>query len=123
MPLELGIFLGAKRFGGETRAKKSCLILGDEPYLYQAYLSDIVGQDIEAHSNTIKGVIRAVRRWAGQFVDSDIILPSPASTTERFGEFTDFLEEWLIELRLAPTELTFPNYCTILSRWLSDNPR
>ena len=122
MPLELGLFLGAKRFGGDTHARKACLILSDEPYLYQAYLSDIAGQDIEAHGNTVEGVVKAVRRWAGQFVGEGIILPSPTSTTDRFGLFTDFLEEWLIELRLDPTELTFADYCTLLSRWLADNP-
>lgn len=31
MPLELGIFLGAKRYGGAKQGRKSCLILEREP--------------------------------------------------------------------------------------------
>ena len=32
MPLELGIFLGAKRYGGPTHRQKACLILDRDPY-------------------------------------------------------------------------------------------
>lgn len=51
MPLELGIFLGAKRYGNPTQRKKSGLILERDPYRYQIYCSDIAGQDIRAHEN------------------------------------------------------------------------
>jgi len=37
MPLELGIFLGAKRYGGASQAKKSCLILDRDQYRYQIF--------------------------------------------------------------------------------------
>jgi hypothetical protein len=42
MPLELGIFLGAKRFGGSS--KKRCLIMDRQPYRYQRFISDIGGR-------------------------------------------------------------------------------
>ena len=35
MPLELGIFLGAKRFGVDEQKRKKCLVMDREPYRYQ----------------------------------------------------------------------------------------
>src|SRR5262245_53186413 len=54
MPLELGIFLGAKRFGGSQQKRKSGLILERDPYRYQICCSDIAGQDIRAHNNNVE---------------------------------------------------------------------
>ncbi len=44
MPLELGIFLGAKRFGSQKQKQKNGLILDREKYRYQSFCSDIAGQ-------------------------------------------------------------------------------
>ena len=63
MPLELGIFLGAKKFGIEEQKGKKCLILDTEPYRYQQFVSDISGQDIQAHNNRSREVITHVRNW------------------------------------------------------------
>src|SRR5262249_48867536 len=41
MPLELGIFLGAQRYGQGRQKKKCCLILDRERYRYRAFISDI----------------------------------------------------------------------------------
>lgn len=41
MPLELGVFLGAARFGSGGQKEKGCLILDREQYRYQKYISDI----------------------------------------------------------------------------------
>lgn len=38
MPLELGIFLGAKRFGGRRQKEKRLLILDIEAYRYQKFV-------------------------------------------------------------------------------------
>ena len=40
MPLELGMFLAAKRFGVGRQRKKVCLILDSMPYRYQQFISD-----------------------------------------------------------------------------------
>ncbi|MEM1041622.1 MAG: hypothetical protein AAGI91_03240 [Bacteroidota bacterium] len=39
MPLELGIVLGARRFGRGRQKEKRCLILDRERFRYRAYLS------------------------------------------------------------------------------------
>src|SRR5689334_11199778 len=46
MPLELGLFLGAKRYGAPPQNRKRALVLDVEPYRYQRFISDIAGQDI-----------------------------------------------------------------------------
>ena len=63
MPLELGIFLGAKRYGVPSQRKKSCLILERESYRYQKFCSDLAGQDVRAHGNTVDRAIRVTRNW------------------------------------------------------------
>jgi len=63
MPLELGIFLGAKRYGAGTQRQKSCLILERDRYRYQKFCSDISGQDIRAHNNEVATAIKSVRNW------------------------------------------------------------
>ena len=52
MPLELGFFLGAKRYGSKRHFQKRCLILDRESYRYRNFCSDISGQDIRAHAVT-----------------------------------------------------------------------
>ena len=44
MPLELGIFLGAKSFGSGLQELKKCMILDSDAYRYQRFVSDITRQ-------------------------------------------------------------------------------
>jgi len=50
MPLELGIFLGAKKFGGNKHANKTYLMLDKERYRYQMFISDLSGVYSLSHS-------------------------------------------------------------------------
>jgi hypothetical protein len=63
MPLELGLFLGAKTFGLRGPRAKVCLILDRQKYRYQKFCSDIAGQDIESHDGKPQIAIKAVRDW------------------------------------------------------------
>lgn len=63
MPLELGIFLGAKRYGSKRDRDKICLVLDSEKYRYQKFCSDIAGQDVRAHGSQSDEAIKAVRDW------------------------------------------------------------
>ncbi len=58
MPLELGIFLGAKSFGSGDHKRKVAIILDTDRYRYQKFISDIAGQDIRAHGG------RTTKRFA-----------------------------------------------------------
>jgi len=63
MPLELGLFLGAKRFGDDAQKRKRMLVLDTERYRYQRFISDIAGQDIHAHGGDVSTAIGVVTTW------------------------------------------------------------
>ena len=50
MPLELGLFMGAKCYGSPRQRDKRLLIFDREKYRYQTFISDLAGMDIHAHS-------------------------------------------------------------------------
>src|SRR5439155_19110275 len=74
MPLELGMFLAAKRFGAGRQRKKVCLIVDSMPYRYQQFISDIAGQDIQVHNNSPKAVITVLRNWMRNASGSTVLL-------------------------------------------------
>jgi hypothetical protein len=63
MPLELGIFLGAKRYGGAAQKSKRVLILDVEQYRYQKFISDLAGMDIHDHGGDARRALRETRDW------------------------------------------------------------
>jgi hypothetical protein len=54
MPLEFGLFMGAQEYGDRRERRKRSLVLDRDRYRYQKFCSDIAGQDIRAHGNTIR---------------------------------------------------------------------
>src|SRR6202012_1720899 len=92
MPLELGIFLGAQRYGQGRQKEKCCLILDRERYRYRAFISDIAGQDIREHADEPVRAIRVVRDWLrGQTSDSG--MPGWRVVAERYQAFRAELPE------------------------------
>lgn len=67
MPLELGLFLGARKFGSALDRTKRSLVLDRAPYRYQKFCSDIAGQDIRSHADDPSRAIRGVRDWLSNF--------------------------------------------------------
>lgn len=63
MPLELGVFIGAKRYGGAGHSEKRALILDTTPYRYQRFISDIAGQDIQYHHGSVVEAITKAASW------------------------------------------------------------
>lgn len=119
MPLELGVFLGAKRYGPRTQRGKACLILDSERFRYQQFLSDISGQDIRAHHNDPRAVIRVVRNWL-QSQSGRRLLPGGAAIWTDYILFQEEFPMLLAALRLDPDELTFLDYTTVVAAWLRD---
>ena len=117
MPLELGIFLGAKKFGIEAQKRKKCLILDTEPYRYQQFVSDIAGQDIQAHNNNSREVIMHVRNWLRTASRRETI-PSGGIIWERYQEFMEKLPQTAREARLIVEELIFNDYTLLVAQWL-----
>ncbi|MEO5825932.1 MAG: hypothetical protein ABIR59_08600 [Gemmatimonadales bacterium] len=122
MPLELGVFLGAREYGRGEQKRKSLLILDRAPYRYQVFCSDIAGQDIRAHDNDAERALTAIRNWLQAAVSVEY-LPSPAKLRRRYLEFRRQLPFMCEEEDLTPSELTFLDYRWLVDAWVEVNPR
>ena len=120
MPLELGIFLGAKQFGVTEQKEKKCLVLDKEPYRYQQFISDIAGQDIQAHNNEDKIIVKVVRNWLRTASDKQTI-PGGDIIWERYQTFLRELPQTAEECLLEADDLIFNDYLLVIATWLSNN--
>lgn len=58
MPFELGLFMGARRFGDARQKQKTAVVFDELSYRYQQFLSDLNGVDPKAHANRPENIIR-----------------------------------------------------------------
>jgi hypothetical protein len=121
MPLELGMFLGAKRFGQREQKEKSCLILDREKYRYQEFISDIAGQDICNHENNPRLAISIVRNWLRDSSPSSS-LPGGEAISTRYELFRKEFPSMCQALQLSTDEPTFIDFTWIVTEWLNQNP-
>lgn len=121
MPLELGFFLGAKRFGSDQDRQKRCLVLDRERYRYRNFCSDIAGQDIRAHGDEPRQAIRAVRDWLSSHRPT-VSMPGGKAIFDRYEDFRAQLPAQAKEVRLDYRELTFGDYTRLVVGWLNDTP-
>ena len=123
MPLELGVFLGARRFGQNRQREKICLILDKEPYRYQQYCSDISGQDIRSHGGDVRRTITVVRDWLrSATTERDVIIPGGSKIFDRYALFLSELPQLCTSLNLDREELIHNDYTTLVVGWLQANP-
>lgn len=66
MPFELGLDFGCRRYGSGHLASKVILVLEEEPYRYQAAISDLAGSDIEAHNGDYEVAVRKSSQLASR---------------------------------------------------------
>ncbi|MCX6582214.1 MAG: hypothetical protein NT166_18745 [Candidatus Aminicenantes bacterium] len=121
MPLELGMFLGAKRFGNRVQREKACLILDKERHRYQQFISDIAGQDIQSHQNDVHEVIKVIRNWL-QNISQHSVIPGGNEILRRYQLLKADLPFLCEKLKLVTDELIFNDYINIISIWLKENP-
>ena len=119
MPLELGFFLGAKRYGNERDREKRCLILDRSPYRYRSFCSDISGQDIRVHNDQPRDAIRAVRDWLSSH-RTEVAIPGGKAIFDRYQRFRAQLPQQAREINLDYRELTFNDYTRLVVGWLAD---
>jgi hypothetical protein len=112
MPLELGVFLGAKH------RLKSCIIFDRERYRFQRYISDIAGQDIHAHSGQVGTLITELATWLRTH-SHDANVPGGVAIASEFENFTAALPEIYGARRLDPGEVTFGDYSAIVAQYLT----
>ena len=117
MPLELGLFLGAKRFGDKTQTRKRCLVLDIEPYRYQAFMSDIAGQDIEAHDNDVPTLIGKVRMFLNAAKRGQPLKSGPMLAAD-YENFRAALPALCADLEVDLENLAFKDFVWIAARWV-----
>ncbi len=120
MPLELGLFLGCKRYGSNRQRYKVSLIFDADLYRYQIFISDIAGQDIHAHGNDVKTAIGELRTWLAT-ASKRTKLPGGKDIFERYKRFQSDLPALCEELKLEPDEVTFKDLRQIMAAWLKQN--
>jgi hypothetical protein len=117
MPLELGLFLGARTFGGRDQRNKKLLILDREQHRYQQFISDIGGQDIHAHQGEVPRLIEEVATWLRDEV-GDPRVPGGRAIASEFERFHLALPIISATKRLEADELTFKDLVAIAAEWI-----
>jgi hypothetical protein len=116
MPLELGIFLGAKRFGGVAQKAKRVLILDVEQYRYQKFVSDLAGMDIHEHGGDPVQALRETRNWLANV--SRRALPSADRVARLYQTFLADLPALAAELEFDPADIPYVDFERIVVGWL-----
>ncbi len=104
MPLELGLFLGAKRFGGKAHQRKSALVLTAEKHSLPVYLSDTAGSDASQHHGKPIEIIRSVRSYL-HTTPSSQPLPGASRILEVFEHFKSVRSRYARALQMTPDEI------------------
>jgi hypothetical protein len=120
MPLELGLFLGAKRYGGKAQRPKRALILDVDQHRYQKFISDLAGMDIHEHGGDAMRAARQTRDWLANVSRRE--LPSAARIQRIYGAFSDNLPEVAAELEFDPASLPYVDFERIVAQWLVEAP-
>ena len=118
MPLELGMFLGAQRFGNGRHKHKNCLIFDRERFRYQKFISDIAGQDISAHEGEPATLIKKIRDWLSTVTDTKQ-QPGGAAIARQFLAFQTDISAICDRLKLERSDLTFVDYGNVVRAWLT----
>ncbi len=121
MPFELGLFLGAKKFGPRSQRAKKALILDRAPFRYQSFLSDIAGQDIHSHGGDVALLIERVATWLrDELGDPDV--PGGRAIAAEYARFRADIPAFCAVRRLHPDEITFKDFRAMAAAWIvADN--
>lgn len=120
MPLELGVFIGAKKHGNKDQKSKNILILDKERYRYQSFISDIAGHDIRSHDNSPENLITHVRNWLNDASGRKTI-PGGRLIQRRYAAFLNDLPKILGQVGLEEDEVTYNDYSNFVSEWLKQD--
>lgn len=118
MPLELGIFLGAKAFGAGRQRRKVALVLERKKFSYLKYCSDISGQDAVAHNGSPRAAAILVRDWLR--THSRFGMPDGNIMYRRFRRFRRDLPSMCAAAGLDHRRLIFSDYAALVSSWLHE---
>ncbi|MGB6231322.1 MAG: hypothetical protein WBF53_14490 [Litorimonas sp.] len=119
MPFELGLFLGAKRYGEGRQKRKRLAIFDQERFRYQKSLSDISGQDIQSHNGEIAKIIKCTRDWLDSHRDKrKPRLPGARHISKSYEAYKAVLPAICDENKLHHSELSYNDMWEMMTEWL-----
>lgn len=125
MPFELGLAMGAKRFGGPARRRDLIKIMVQESFRLPAYLSDLGGNDPTAHRGDPVAVIRIVRNFLHR-APTGGMLAGPARLARAFSRFQRELPSIAKRIEFEPGEIgglkTYRTYVWCVAEFLRSSP-
>jgi hypothetical protein len=104
MPFELGLTMGARRFGKGRQAGKKAAIMVAEPFVMPRFLSDLAGNDPKPHHGDPRRIIRIVR----DHLHTDpggALLPGAAHMAEMLDTYRRLLPELAAAAQLTAEEV------------------
>ena len=117
MPLELGICMGVIEFGQKKQRENKYLIIESDKFRFKQFISDISGQDIRDHKDTVEGAIKIIRNWLASKTPENI--PSASLIHSDYKSFQEDLPLLCKENNWIVDELTFDEYSTLVTSWLT----
>lgn len=116
MPFELGLAIGLKK-GASPPLRHSFLVLERARYTSQKCLSDISGQDAQAHQGESRNVISIVRNWL-RTEGRRSVLPGQAIIDREFRSFRNALPAMCDRAGLDRESLPFIEMMALATTWL-----
>lgn len=117
MPLELGLFLGAKRYGNTAQHDKRLLILDIERFRYQKFISDLAGMDIHEHGGKAEAAVRETRDWLANVSRRQI--SSGDKIVRSYEQFVADLPALAATLEFDPAKIPYVDFERIVVGWLT----
>lgn len=117
MPLELGVFLGARRFGDDEQKKKMVMVLDVEQFRYREFISDLAGADIHAHHGDPVQAVREVRDWLRNA--SRRKLASANTVAEQYARFITDLPVIADRENFDVDRIPYVDFEWIVTTWLT----
>jgi hypothetical protein len=115
MPFELGLCLGARRYG---RRSMSLLVMETAPFDYHNFLSDFAGRDIKHHGDDPAKIISHIRTWLNA---QSLGRPLPGGTAleKLYTRFRAELPALLKKAQLEDGEVSFVDWAHLVEDWFA----
>lgn len=126
MPFELGLVIGAKKFGSKSHRTKTALIMVREPFKLPAYMSDLGGNDPGAHKNKVEEVIKLVRGYLQTRAGTTTPLPGARVLQTAFSDFQTELPRIAAAGQIDSDEVdvlkAYRDYAYFVTAYLRESP-
>lgn len=121
MPFELGLFIGAKRYGRGAQDRKSFLIFHKKPYTGQRLISDLQGLDPASHERSPRQLVKKLRDWLSSQRPRRK-LPGGPKIMEEYGVFGSWLKAQCRNEQRTRSDLTWTEYVEFAIKWTKERP-